>query len=115
MKGLPNHFGTEADIINCMKVDPVGTIIMLERLLDGRTSWSRVGDLEDDDPGITDEIHEVRVEPADPDSSYLTDPDAPMKRVQYVLQDDPLSQLFRLGLTVQGVNEYIAECERMDT
>jgi hypothetical protein len=113
MKGLPDHFGTEQDIINCIAVDPAGTKAMLVSLLDGRKGWFRAEDLEDGDTGVTDELHEVRVEPVDPDAGFMAGPDEPMKRVQYEKRDDTLSQLYRMGLTVEKVNEYIAECEEM--
>ena len=110
MKGLPSHFGTKEDIINCMDYDPAGTKNMLQRLLDGRMGWFKVKDLAENEPGQTDALHEVRVEPVDEDADLMSNPDAPMKRVQYEKRDDPLSQLFRLGLTTQDVNDYIAEC-----
>jgi len=110
MYGLPSHFATEQDIKNCIPVDPAGTKKKLQELLDGRMGWVKVADLAPGDAGITDALHCVRVEPVDPDAD-LMDPDAPVKNVQYQLQDDPLTPLFRLGLTVAKVQSYIAECD----
>jgi hypothetical protein len=106
MKGLPDHFGTKDDISNCMKVDPMGTKIMLERLLDGRMGWFKVADLAEDDPGLNDIMHEVRLEPVDPNVDFMAG-DVPMKKVLYEKRDDLLSELFRLGLTVAEVQGYI--------
>lgn len=113
MKGLPSHFGTEADVINCIEVDPAGTRTMLQRLLAARLIWVKVADLAENDPGVTDEIHEIRLEPVNPnmDMMSLLEP-RQMKRVQYELREDSLSELVRLGLTVAKVNEYIAECNK---
>jgi hypothetical protein len=111
MKGLPNHFATEQDIINCIPIDPAGTKTMLEGLLFSRTGWFRIGDLSDSDQGLNDEIHQVRMEPIDPNADLMSNPDTPMKRVQWEKQEDTLSQLYRMGLTVEKVNQYIADCE----
>jgi len=111
MKGLPSHFGTEADIINCLNEDPAGTKVMLQRLLDSRFGWVRVADLKDGDPGVNDEVHEVRLEPKDPNADLMS-VNVPTKKVQYELREDPLSQLFRLGLTTKAVNDYIKECDK---
>jgi hypothetical protein len=84
---------------------------MLMNMLEGRKGWFKVQDLATNDPGQTDALHEVRIEPVDPDADLMSNPNAPVKRVQYEKQDDTLSLLYRMGLTVQKVNEYIAECE----
>lgn len=110
MRGLPSHFGTQADIQNCIEEDPAGTKVMLQRLLDGRYGWVRVEVLAENDPGLNDEMHEVRVEPVDPNADLMAT-NVAMHRVQYEKKDDQLSQLFRLGLTVKGVQFYIRQCE----
>lgn len=109
MKGLPNHLATEQDVINCMAIDPAGTKTMLENLLDARMGWFKVQDLTGDDPGQTDALHEVRIEPVDPDADFMN-PNAQTKRVQYEKRDDTLSLLYRMGLNVAKVNGYIAAC-----
>jgi hypothetical protein len=116
MRGLPYHFGTETDIKNCMNIDPKGTLPMLKRLRDGRFSWVRVAWLAENDPGLTDAMHKVQLEPDPNFEGNMMD--APVVKAQYEFQEDSKSELcrvFKFELTVSEalakINSYIADCE----
>jgi hypothetical protein len=109
MRGVSKILATEQDIINNMQVDKQATKKLLIQLRESRFAWVKVADLEDNDSGVVDEIHKVHVESMN--GSDFMNPDAPTKRVQYEYQEDSHAQIFRMGLTVAKVNQYIADCD----
>jgi hypothetical protein len=109
MRGVSRVLATEQDIINNMLEDKLETKKQLIILRDNRFAWMKVADLSENDPGVIDELHRVQLEPLD--GSDFMNPDAPTKRVQYEFQEDPFAQIFRMGLTVSKVNQYIAGCD----
>jgi hypothetical protein len=109
MRGVSKILATEQDILNNMGIDKQGTKKLLIQLRESRFAWIKVADLEDGDSGVVDEIHKVRVEPVD--GSDFMNPNALTKRVQYEYREDSHAQIFRMGLTVEKVNQYIADCD----
>jgi hypothetical protein len=108
MRGVSKLLATEQDILNNIGIDKAETRILLEQLLEGRFVWSKQGDLADGDTGATDDTHKVVEEVLD--SMDYMNPDAEKKLVQYVYQEDVNAPIFKMGLTVQKVEEYIAMC-----
>jgi hypothetical protein len=103
---MPKVFGTEQDIINCMALDPQATTARLRELLDGRFAWFAVRKLKDGEEGQEDDTHRVMAQAG---ASGKDGQDGPEERWQYEWQEDPNAALFRIGLTVEKANNYLAQ------
>lgn len=95
MRGVAKWFNTEQDIINCMAVDKEATKARLRELLDGRFAWFPDKVLKKGAAGIEDDTHKVVTMQAD------------KERWQYELREDPNAWIFRIGLTVEKINELL--------
>ena len=97
MRGVPKWFNTVEDVMNSMETDKEATKAGLQKMLDGRFSWVATGKLGAKEKGVEDATHKV-VASADMDGGNE-------ERWQYELREDPNAWLFRIGLTVEKVNE----------
>lgn len=107
MRGIPKVFNTEQDIVNSMAVDVAATRARLQELLDGRFCWMDVGAVADGASGQTDATHKVltmRSGGMGPGGQ-----EGPEERRQYELREDPNAWLFRIGLTVEKAESYLAQ------
>lgn len=103
MRGIPNVFNTEQDIINSMSEDPEATKAKLRVMLDGRFAWFADRKLSAKETGITDGTHRVIVTRGE----MVDDKEGPEERWQYELREDPNAWMFKIGLTVEKVNKYL--------
>lgn len=99
MRGVAKWFNTEQDIINCMAVDKEATKARLRELLDGRFAWFPDKVLKKGAAGIEDDTHKVVTMQADNGGIE--------ERWQYDLREDPNAWIFRIGLTVEKINELL--------
>ncbi|SPU27789.1 Uncharacterised protein [Candidatus Bartonella washoeensis] len=107
MREYPEHLNSKQDYLNMLDFDKAETVRRLENLLKTRFHWVRGKELGENEEGIEDETHSVHVvmEMAD----FDTDIDLRAKRIQYELQESKSSHLFRLGFTVEEVEQLIKE------
>lgn len=96
MKGYPKHINSKQDAINLLVDYPIETKNFLQGLLDSKDNWFFVSDLEDSN-GINDDTHKVVENKKDDVITYA----------QYELKEDSNAYLFRLGFTVDEVNELL--------
>ena len=108
MRGIPKTFGTEQDVINSMAVDAPATKAMLQKLLDGRFAWFALRKLKDGEAGQEDDTHRVITQGG---SMGAGGKEGPEERWQYELREDPNAFMFRIGLTVEKVENYLAQEE----
>ena len=99
MRGVAKWFNTEQDIINCMAVDKEATKARLRELLDGRFAWFPDKVLKKGAAGIEDDTHKVVTMQADKGGIE--------GRWQYELREDENAWIFRIGLTVEKINELL--------
>lgn len=100
MHGFPKYFSTKQDVLNCIEEFPKKTKQFLQELLDTKDVWLMQYKLADGEIGLEDETHKV-VTNDDPETKEL------VERYQYALQEDPNGTIFRLGFTVQEVQELV--------
>ena len=100
MRGIPKVFGTEQDVINSLAEDSAATKEKLRELLAGRMAWFPVEKLEESASGLTDATHKV-IEQGGMDEGAETE------RWQYELREDPNAFMFKIGLTVDKINNYL--------
>jgi len=108
MRGIPKTFGTEQDVINSMGVDAAATKAMLQKLLDGRFSWISVRKLADGEAGQDDDTHRVITQGG---SMGAGGNEGLEERWQQELREDPNAFIFMIGLTVEKVENYLAQEE----
>ena len=97
MRGIPKWFNTVDDVLNSMEVDKDATKAKLQEMLDGRFAWFVTKKLGDKDKGVEDETHKVLTQQEmDGDKE---------ERFQYELREDENAWMFRIGLTVEKINE----------
>ena len=99
MRGVAKWFNTEQDIINCMAVDKEATKARLRELLDGRFAWFPDKVLKKGAAGIEDDTHKVVTMRAQDGGAE--------ERWQYELREDENAWIFRIGLTVEKINELL--------
>lgn len=100
MRGVSKWINTKEDILNNMEVDKKATKKKLQEMLDGRFSWIPVKPLEEKNDGIEDETHKVV-------TMQAMDGGDEEEHWQYELREDPNAWMFRIGLTVDIINEYL--------
>jgi len=103
MRGAAKHFNTLADVENSMTVDREGTKALLRKLKEGRFIWQDKGPLASATAGITDSTHRV-VAVAAGDGVDAGGTSVPH---QFELVEDPNAWMFRIGLTVQKIDQYL--------
>ena len=97
MRGVPKWFNTIEDVMNSMEVNKEATKAKLQEMLDGRMVWFPVGKIVGKSKGI--ESTSAKVVPVKDEQTgeeYL---------MQYELREDQNAWLFRIGLTVEKINE----------
>lgn len=99
MNGYPKILNTKQDYLNCVADYPEETKKSLQDLLDNRYKWEDKGEIKTGDIPIDDETH-----------SIIVDEDG--KQCQLELVEDTNAKLFRIGFTVEEVEEIIAKIEK---
>ena len=102
MKGFPKYFNTKQDVLNVIEEYPLETKAFVKKCLDERKGWITTGKIADGVAGIADDTHRV-AECKDDASGLVTE------RYQEEFMDDPNCKLFRLGFTVEEVEELIGK------
>lgn len=92
MRGYPKHLNSKQDYLNCLGIFPEETKKDLQRLLNDRFVWTDTEVLEDA-TGITDDTHRVI--------------DTEDVRIQQELREDEHAEIYRLGFTVEEVEELL--------
>lgn len=100
MRGLPKHLNTKFDYYFIKDNNFSEWKEAWQTLLDGRFIWTREQDLASKEEGIDDETHRVM--------NYAMEPDAEPIWVQESLQESETTKLFRLGFTVEEVEQALA-------
>ena len=100
MRGLPKHFSTKKDYLNCLSDGALADAVKgeLQKLLDRRFIWKNGAELADGDAGLTDDTHKVVEGKKENDDAV---------RVQYELIEDENAELFLLGFSVAEVEELL--------
>jgi hypothetical protein len=99
MKGFPGYLNTRADYEYVRdNFPPEQWRSRFQALLDERFSWLPVGPLAEGAPGVEDASHRV-VE------HYDGTGQAVVSRVQEEFREDPAALIFRLGFTVEEVED----------
>lgn len=96
MRGKIKHYNTRKDVQNGLDIHPEKTKGFLQRLLDTRMQWITTGKLDDGNSGIEDDTHRV-AEITDEMTGDV------VERYQEEWMEDPRSQIFKLGMTVDEV------------
>lgn len=99
MRGVPKWFNTVADVENSLAVDKEATQAKLAELLKGRFAWFQAAKLENGAAGVEDSTHKV--------VRMREGMDGPEERWQYELREDENALMFRIGLTVDRINEML--------
>ena len=95
------HLNTKADYLNFKQhFPPEVWEPEFQALLDGRKNWLNTGKLAEEQAGVVDDTHKV-IELKDDITNKVKE------RYQYKYQEDPNCKLFRLGFTVEEVEENI--------
>ena len=97
MNGMPKVLNTKKDYLNCLGLFPAETKVELQRLLDDRMIWSCIGEIGEESYPIVDATHKVI---ADEQTGVLN---------QYEYIEDAQAKMFRLGFTVEEIEELIGE------
>lgn len=100
MQGFPKYFGTKQDVLNCMDDFAKETKNFLQELLDTKDVWIMTNKLDTSDNGIVDDTHKV-VEVTDNITAEIKE------KYQYELMEDRNGTIFRLGFSVQEVEELV--------
>lgn len=103
MRGIPNVFNTEQDIINSMSENAEATKVKLRELLEGRFAWLPDRKLKSSEAGVEDDTHRVITHKDD----MRGEGKGVEERWQYVLREDENAWMFKIGLTVEKVNTYL--------
>lgn len=101
MVGFPKWLNTKEDYLYVREHFPREQWEPVFRaLLDERMQWLNVGQLESEADGVTDETHKVVGGESD-----MTE--APAKYYQYEYKEDLNCRLFKLGFTVEEVEQLL--------
>lgn len=95
MKDMPKVLITKQDYLNCLEIYPEQTKVELQKLLDDRFVWKKIGEVNNGECPIIDDTHKINEE-----EDVLC---------QYELVEDKYSKLFIIGFTVKEVEELIGE------
>jgi len=99
--GFPRWLNTREDYLYVHEYSPREQWEpAFQALLDERVNWLNVGKLEGEDDGITDETHKVITVGGEEDG-------APVQYYQYELKEDINCKMFRLGFTVEEVENIL--------
>lgn len=102
MKGYPHHLNTKADYLFVHENFPREKWLPdFQALLDSRQDWFFEKHLESKGEGIEDETHKI--------VEFQENEEAPVTYDQYVLREYEGALIFRLGFTVEEVEELIKE------
>lgn len=102
MNGYPKRLNSKKDYLYVRENFPREQWLPdFQALLDSYMDWFWVKDLESKDEGIEDETHKI-VETQEMESEEV-------KYAQYELQENPTAKIFRIGFTVEEVEELMAE------
>lgn len=103
MRGVPKWLNTIEDVMNSMAEDPQATKARLRELLAGRIAWFAVRKLEDGEAGLEGATHKV----VEQRGGMGPEDEGPVERWQYDLREDENAWMFRIGLTVDRINELL--------
>ncbi|WP_375666707.1 hypothetical protein [Bartonella sp. TT121SHDZB] len=106
MLDYPEHLNSKQDYLNMLSFDKIETVRRLEDLLATRFYWIFVKELGEGEEGLTDDTHKVCVQteiPVDLEGSFIE------KRCQYELQESAHALIFRLGFSVEEVEQLIKD------
>ncbi|WP_273782996.1 hypothetical protein [Bartonella sp. ML69XJBT] len=106
MIDYPEHLNSKQDYLNMLSFDKGETVRRLKSLLETRFYWVLVKELDDGEGGVEDESHRVYVSQ---DFPFDLEGDFVEKRYQYELQESEYAPLFRLGFSVEEVEQLIRE------
>ena len=94
MRGFPKLLNTKQDYLNCITDFPQETKVQLQGLLDNRYKWEDKGEIKAGDIPIDNDTHRI-----------VTDEDG--KQCQLELVEDENAKIFRIGFTVEEVEELV--------
>lgn len=100
MIGVSSVLSTKQDYINIKNDFPDHWQPRWQELLDTRFSWLPVGELAEDDEGITDDTHRV--------SELKDENEVVISRTQEEYMEDPACKLLRIGFTIDEVTAALA-------
>jgi len=104
MKGFPRHFNSKEDFLYVKEHFPREMwALRFQALLDDRMKWMQVRKLEKGETGQTDETHCV-VQTKDENGKVVQED-------QYELRENHLAKLFRIGFTVNEVEDILNETQ----
>lgn len=99
MKGFPKTFNSKKDVELCLKMWPEMTKDFLQRLRDNRETWLIDHKMSLDEDGVEDDTHKV--------TEIYDENDNLDEKYQMVWDEDPNARLFRLGYTVEEVDNIL--------
>ena len=100
MRGLPKHFNTKEDYLNCIQIFGMYGKQKLKEAYENRFIWKET---ELNGNGIENKTHKLVVEDKDNDGNILKKPIIH----QYEYVEDPNAYIFRLGFTKQEIENLI--------
>ncbi len=103
MRGFPKYtdIATKYDVENLKGIFPKETKKFLETLKNDRFIWICTNILGENETGITDATHKVV------ETKETTEENSAIIRQQLELQEDPNARIFRMGYTLEQVDELI--------
>lgn len=96
MNGFPKILNTKQDYLNCLEGYPSETKKELQRLLDDRFIWKNNGEIAVGQFPTEDATHKI-----------ITDKDGKVSQLELI--EDEAAKIFRIGFTVEEVEELIGE------
>lgn len=108
MRGFPRYtdIATKHDVNNLKGIFPNETKTFLETLRDDRFVWIDSGVLQTESEGLTDDTHRVTEVQTNP----TTEGEEPTKELhQLTLVEDKNARVYRMGYTLNEINELIEE------
>ncbi|WP_208432931.1 hypothetical protein [Bartonella taylorii] len=106
MREYPEHLNSKQDYLNMLEFDKAETLKRLEHLLAMRFYWVFVKELSEGEEGLEDDMHKVCITTTMP---FDSNGDFVEKRCQYELQESEHASLFKLGFSVEEVEQLIKE------
>jgi hypothetical protein len=98
MVAEPQWLNTWQDYLNIRDDYPDLLRNGLQDLLDNSYAWLTIGPLTEDEAGVTDDTHEIRVDEL---------PEGGAQRYQFEYAEDPAAKIFRLRVTVDEVTRLL--------
>lgn len=96
---------TKQDYLNLLQIDRIQGINRLQSLLDSRFTWQWVKDLAKDEAGIEDDMHKILPEIDEGEDGLQRN------RMQFALKQYQHAEIFRLGFTVDEVEQLISNAK----